>query len=143
MSDGTLVSNSSTNKLLNQGRNFNSSEGEGYNWTNNLLWRRKFRKPGRTLSVNFSNTLAQNERDGLTINELTIRRQNQQNWLENKTANYGLSLSYTEAIARDKILEFNYNHTDNRSSSDRRTFTEKPAERQLRDARSHTDQLLR
>ncbi len=125
-SDGTLVSSSSTNKLLNQGSNFNSSEGEGYNWTNNLLWRRKFRKPGRTLSVNFNNTLAQNSRDGRTINELTIRRQNQQNLLDNQTANYGLSLSFTEAIARDKILEFNYNHTDNRSSSNRRTFTRNP-----------------
>jgi hypothetical protein len=123
MSDGTLVSNSSTSKLLNQGRNFNSSEGKGYNWSNNLLWRRKFRKPGRTLSVNFSNTLAQNSRDGRTINDLSIRQQDQQNLLDNQTNNYSLSLSYTEAIARDKVLEFNYNHSDNSSSSDRRTFT--------------------
>jgi hypothetical protein len=126
MSDGTLVSNSS-NKIINQGHNFNSNEGEGYNWSNNLLWRRKFRKPGRTLSVNLSNTLSKNEREGLTVNKLSIRQQDQINSTENKTNNYGVTLSYTEAIARDKILEFNYNHTDNRSASDRKTFAKNRA----------------
>ncbi|HZH36708.1 MAG TPA: outer membrane beta-barrel protein, partial [Flavisolibacter sp.] len=120
-SDGTLITNSS-NKVINQGTNYTSNEGEGYNWSNNLLWRRKFRKRGRTLSVNLSNTLGNNERDGYTINNLSIRQQNQRNMTESNTTNYGVNLSFTEAIARDKILELNYNHTDNRSSSDRRTL---------------------
>lgn len=126
VSDGTLVSNSS-NKIINQGRNFNNSEGEGYTWNNTLLWRKRFRKPGRTLSVNLTNTLGRNEREGITINDLSIQQQNQMNMMDNKTANYGVTLSYTEAIARDKILEFNYNHTDNRSASDRRTFAKNTA----------------
>lgn len=122
ISDGTLLANSSNNKILNRGRNMSTNEGEGYNWSNNLLWRRKFRKPGRTLSLNLSNTLSNNDREGYTINNLSIRQQDQQNITENKTKNYGVTLSYTEAIARDKILEFNYNHTDNRSSTNRKTF---------------------
>jgi hypothetical protein len=122
MSDGTLLSNSSNNKLLNQGRNFNTNEGEGYNWSNNLLWRRKFRKPGRTLSVNVSNTLADNDREGYTINNLSIRQQDQMNSIRSETNNYSINASFTEAIARDKILELNYNHTDNRNRNDRRTF---------------------
>ena len=44
------------------------------------------------------------------------------NKTESSTNNYGLSISYTEAIARDKILEFNYSHNDNLSKSDRRTY---------------------
>ncbi len=121
-SEGTLSSNSSNNKLLNQGSNFNTNQGEGYNWSNNLLWRRKFRKPGRTLSVNLSNTLANNDREGYTINNLTVRQQDQMNAIESKTNNYSINASFTEALARDKILELNYNHTDNRNRNDRRTF---------------------
>lgn len=122
VSDGTLLSNSSNNKVLNQGRNFNTNEGEGYNWSNNLLWRRKFRKPGRTLSVNLSNTLADNNREGYTINNLSVRQQDQMNSIKSETNNFSINASFTEAIARDKILELNYNHTDNRNRNDRRTF---------------------
>ncbi|MDQ3277699.1 MAG: TonB-dependent receptor family protein, partial [Bacteroidota bacterium] len=127
LSDGTLVSNSSTNKLLNQGRSFNTNEGEGYNWNNNLLWRHKFRKLGRTLSVNLSNTLANNDREGFTISNLTVRQQDQMNVINNQTNNYSINASFTEAIARDKILELNYNHTDNRNRNDRRTYVKNMA----------------
>jgi hypothetical protein len=127
MSDGTLVSSSSTNKLLNQGRSFTTNEGEGYTWSNNLLWRRKFRKPGRTLSVNLSNTLGNNDREGFTINNLTVRQQDQMNLIDNQTNNYSVNASFTEAIARDKILELNYNHTDNRNKNDRRTYVKNRA----------------
>lgn len=121
-SDDTLLSNSSTSKILNQGRTINSNTGDGYNWSNNLLWRRKFRKPGRTFSVALTNTWSDNDRTAYTVNELSVLRSNQMSRTRSNTNNYGVSLSYTEAIARDKILEVNYNHTDNRSLSDRKTF---------------------
>lgn len=121
-SDASLLSNSSNSKILNQGRTVNDNEGDGYNWSNNLLWRRKFRRAGRTLSVALTNTWADNNRTANTLNDLTTHRFDQLSTTQNKTANYGLSVSYTEAIARDKILEFNYNHSDNRNESDRKTF---------------------
>jgi hypothetical protein len=121
-SDDTLLSNSSTGKILNQGRTTNANAGDGYNWSNNLLWRRKFRKPGRTFSVALTSTWSDNDREGYTLNNLTVLQSDQMNRTQSSTRNYGVSLSYTEALARDKILELNYNHGDNRSSSDRRTF---------------------
>jgi hypothetical protein len=121
-SNDTLMSNSSNGKILNQGRTINSNTGDGYNWSNNLLWRRKFRRAGRTLSVALTNTWADNDRMAYTLNDLTTQSYDQMSSTKNKTNNYGVSVSYTEAIARDKILELNYNHTDNRSESDRKTF---------------------
>lgn len=121
-SNDTLLSNSSNNKILNEGRTVTNNTGDGYNWSNNLLWRRRFRKPGRTLSVAFTNTWSDNDREGFTLNSLTVRQSDQMNRTDNSTRNYGVSLSYTEAIARDKILEFNYNHSDNRNATDRKTY---------------------
>ena len=120
-SNNTLISTGAT-KILNQGFTVNDNLGNGYNWSNNLLWRRKFRKAGRTLSVNLSNNLNSNDRKGVTVNELTVRKSDQMNNTESSTNNYGLTISYTEPIARDKILEFNYSRNDNHSRSDRRTF---------------------
>jgi hypothetical protein len=121
-SNDSLFSNSSSGKVLNQGRTVTTNDGDGYNWNNNLLWRRKFRRPGRTLSVALTNTWADNDRMAYMLNDLTSQRYDQMSSTKNKTVNYGVSVSYTEAIARDKILEFNYNHTDNRNESDRKTF---------------------
>ena len=138
--NNSLVSAGAT-KVLNQGQTFIENFGDGYNWSNNLLWRRKFRKPGRTLSVNLSNTLSNNNRQGFTINELTARKSDQMNKTESSTNNYGLSISYTEAIARDKILEFNYSHNDNLSKSDRRTYNKNLASGnydQIVDAQTNT-----
>jgi hypothetical protein len=41
---------------------------------------------------------------------------------ESNTNNYSAGFSYTEPIARDKVMEFNYTHNDNHSNSDRKTF---------------------
>jgi len=121
-SDDSLMKNSSNGKVLNQGRTVNNNTGDGYNWSNNLLWRKKFRKPGRTFSAALTNTWSSNDRTGYTLNQLSKLQSDQMSQTKSGTNNYALSLSYTEAIARDKILEFNYNHTDNRSTSDRSTF---------------------
>ncbi|HEU4633195.1 MAG TPA: outer membrane beta-barrel protein, partial [Flavisolibacter sp.] len=114
----------------NEGRTFNNSEGDGYNWTNNLIWRRRFRRAGRTLSVNLTSTLGQSQRDAYTMTNSKSYDQtgsareeiiNKLYTTDGKTKNYGVSMSYTEPLARDKILELNYSHNNNRSSSDRKT----------------------
>ncbi len=114
----------------NEGLTVNNSEGDGYNWANNLIWRRRFRKAGRTLSVNLSNTLGQSQRDAYTATNSKVyqpaggfqeKNINKLYTTDNQTNNYGVSLSYTEPIARDKVWELNYSHNNNRSRSDRKT----------------------
>ncbi len=53
--------------LLNAIRNVRENEGSGVNWVNNLIWRRRLNKIGRTLSVSLSNTYSENDREGYLI----------------------------------------------------------------------------
>ncbi|MGE5521132.1 MAG: outer membrane beta-barrel protein, partial [Candidatus Dadabacteria bacterium] len=133
-SDDTLMSDVSKLSGIyktNESRTMNNNTGNGYNWSNNLLWRLRFRKPGRTFSLNLNNTLSNNDRDGYSAIHSKYYNSAGYKWYErntdyetqssSETHNYGASISYTEPIARDKVLEVNYNHGDNRSLSDRIT----------------------
>ncbi len=47
---------------------------------------------------------------------------NQQTGQENGSESYGVSVSYTEPVGRDKMLEFNYAYNKNSSESDREVY---------------------
>jgi len=135
LSDDTTASYASKNGSqykTNDSRAFNESTGDGINWSNNLIWRKKFHQPGRTLSIAFSNTFGDNQRDGMnrSVNnfygsngsKLFDKIFDQKTDVGNKTNNYGATVSYTEPLAKDKVLEVNYSHNRNMSESDRKTF---------------------
>jgi hypothetical protein len=121
----------STSYMLNNVRNIRENEGEGLNWTNNLIWRRKLNRPGRTLSVSLSNTYNVSDREGYLTNNSNYFNNagvktrsglsRQQNLIDNKVNNVSANVSYTEPLARNKILELNYGYTRNASENDRRT----------------------
>lgn len=133
--DDTLMSaiqKASQSYRANESRNITNSLGDGYSWNNNLIWRRKFRRAGRTLSVNFSNTWSANDREryssihsrffnmgGAKYGEDIV---NNVNVTDSRNNSYTLALSYTEPISRDKIMEVNYSRSNNSSSSDRKTL---------------------
>jgi hypothetical protein len=116
----------------NESRSAKMSDGDGYNWTNNLIWRRKFRRPGRTFSLNLTNTLSESQRNAYSLLSAKYYTDagakwkdstaNNLNKTESGTNNYAVNLSYTEPLSRDKILEVNYNHSNNSSNSDRELF---------------------
>lgn len=116
---------------INEGSTLNRSSGEGYSWSDNLIWRKRFRKPGRTLSLSLSNTKGHSLRDVHTNTHSTYYNPDGLPWrvedlqkayhTESGTDNKAILLSYTEPLAPDKLLELNYGHTDNRSQSDRQT----------------------
>lgn len=122
----------SGNYKLSESRSTVNNTGSGVNWSNNLLWRKRFQKAGRTLSVNFNHMLGRNEIDGFNNSVLSDYHPsgakvkdsafNQNNKRNNKTDLYGLSFSYTEPIGRDKIWELNYAYSSNNSESDRETY---------------------
>ena len=110
----------------------NSGNGSGYNWVNNLIWRKKFRRAGRTVAVTVNNTMSNSKRDsysdfiGEFYNPTGVKwRTSNRNTLtdaDNETRNFGAAFSYTEPLARDKILEVNYQHNSNRNVSEKRTY---------------------
>ena len=116
---------------VNDSRSVRNNTGSGLNWTNNLTYRHKLAKRGRTFSLTLSNTYNNSDRDGMTnsrIGRFTngIKTSdsiiNQINTQVNQIRNYGVGFSYTEPLARDKVLEFNYNYNNNRNESDREVF---------------------
>ncbi len=108
-----------------------NNTGSGFSWTNDITYRRKFRKRGRSFSVNLTNTYNTTDRDALYISRIgnfkdgekaSEQKINQKTIQENGTENYGVSVSYTEPIARDKVLEFNYAYNKNSNESDREVY---------------------
>jgi hypothetical protein len=115
----------------NDNHTINNSSGMGYNLNNNLLWKKKFNRIGRTFSVNLLNILNTSNRDNYNVNNSRFYNSNgfayrQRNTdykinSNNQTNNRTLNLSYTEPISRNKFLEFNYTYNHNRNTSDRKT----------------------
>lgn len=110
----------------------NTNVRDGLNAGNNLLYRRRFQKIGRTFTLGWNNTYGESESEGYNRSPIYFFKpdgssqgglnQNQQNLQETFTRNNVLSTSYTEPLAANKILELNYAYTLNKNTSDRRTF---------------------
>ncbi len=128
----TYSSNPDLAYLAQTGKTSNTNERDGFNWNNNLLFRKKFKKTGRTITIGWNNSTGNSESLGYTISPLTFYKpdgsslpgfsQNRQNNQETKTNNNTYSVSYTEPVGLNKLLEFNYAHSNNYSQSDRSTF---------------------
>jgi hypothetical protein len=109
----------------------NSNTRNGYNLTNNFLFRHKFGKVGRTFTLGWNNTLGDSKSNGLTFSDNEFYRQDgsvfrtllqdQQNNQQTTTSNNVLSTSYTEPFGLNKLLEINYAFTNNVSTSDKET----------------------
>ena len=118
--------------LAIKGRSTNTNERNGVNIGNNFLFRHKFGKTGRTLTLGWNNTLGNSQSHGLTFSDNEFFRpdgsvavsfiQNQQNKQKTNTNNNVFSTSYTEPIGLNKLLEFNYAYTHNVSESNKQTY---------------------
>ena len=115
--------------LLNQNLTDYGLTGNGMNGSSNLLLMRKFRRDGRTFSVNLNTML--NGQDTRGINKATntffgqgtgqdrVSRINQQNEQDNNAWTNNLTLSFTEPLSLSKKLEVRYNYTSNQNLSSR------------------------
>jgi hypothetical protein len=114
------------------GNSQRSSERDGWTFSNNALYRHRFNKAGRTITVGWTNSLNDSKGDGNntspyyyyntdgTLNH--IRNQQQENDQTTHSNNNTISTSFTEMFGTNKILELNYAYTDNKSTSDRNTY---------------------
>ncbi|MEO7924332.1 MAG: outer membrane beta-barrel family protein [Chitinophagaceae bacterium] len=110
-------------------RNKNTNERNGFNLGNNFLFRHKFGKTGRTVTLGLNNTIGRSTSNGLTFSDndffnpggtlFTSIVQNQESRQKTTTNNNVISTSYTEPFGLNKLLELNYAYTNNRSTSDR------------------------
>lgn len=121
-------------QLLNTNRTNNTSENNGFNFSGELLFRHRFAKNGRTLSLNLGETIS--DRTGLSSQYSksqyfsprdTIQIVNQQTNSSTNSNRLSAGVSYTEPIGKTGQLQFDHNISYNLSSSDKKVnaFDEK------------------
>lgn len=113
---------------LSSTRNISDATTEGYNLSNNLVYRYKFDKKGRTLSTTVFT--AWNKRDQLSeliaANRDFIR--DIRDTLEQETIglsdgfNYRTTVQFTEALNDKSLLTLSYQVGNNKTSADQQTF---------------------
>ncbi|HZF65646.1 MAG TPA: TonB-dependent receptor, partial [Chitinophagaceae bacterium] len=113
---------------LNDSRTIREQRGAGTFLTNNLTYRKRFAKGGRTFSITLTNTNNNMQKSGQTdarmgryvngskASDSLIR---QKNSIHHQASSRGASISYTEPVAPDKFVEINYQHTYDGNLSDR------------------------
>ncbi len=109
----------------------NTNERDGFNMGNNFLFRHKFGKTGRTITLGWTNTTGTSKSTGFTYsdNEFFLpsgslyraQLQDQDNHQKTTTHNNVLSTSYTEPVGLNKLIEVNYAYTNNKSTSNKQT----------------------
>lgn len=129
-------SNTNSGKItsLNDSKSNSNSRNNGMNGSGELLLRHRFKKAGRSMSVNF--TLGGNDNNGSGSSYTTQISYRQppilpalrfdtidQKFTSTATGtNFSTNLSYTEPIAKYQLLEFGYNYGNNATTSSRKTF---------------------
>ncbi|MCX6256639.1 MAG: TonB-dependent receptor [Bacteroidia bacterium] len=118
----------SVDALLSQMNTGTHSQYTGYSLNNSLLFRHKFQKKGRTVSLNISSAF-NNKTGSSSQNSITEYYQpidtviiNQVGDLNSWNYSYSASLNYTEPIGAKGQLQLNYYPSYGHSNSDKRTL---------------------
>lgn len=123
---------SSQNQPLSRNQTDYGTDGTGFNGFGNLLLMRRFRRDGRSLSLNYNGLRFGQNTTGLNraTNEFfapqtgTLARTdrlNQQSLQDAHTANNTLTLSYVEPLSLSRKLEVRYGYLANGNRSERET----------------------
>lgn len=105
----------------------------GLNLNNELLFRHRFKKFGRTFTLGYKNAVNNSDGDGKTFSPLTyydptgsvdsVLQRDFLSWQHTRSNNNVISTSYTEPIGTNKVLEANYAYTNNLSTSEREAYS--------------------
>jgi len=118
----------------NEGTTASLSDSKAPNINGNILFNHRFKKRGRTLSLNLNAGTSSNESDEDYENLSTIYRPTgtitdslyQKILQDNTTDNTGLRASYIEPLNKKQSLEFNYAYNRQVTGNDRENYTVNP-----------------
>lgn len=121
-----------TGKPGTSGNSVNESNNKGYNFRNDILFRKKFRRAGRTLSLSLQNNLNASDGDGSLFSANTYRNTsgtvirtdsiNQHNNNSSDLNGYTAKLVYTEPIFKRSLLEFSVTKSNTVSTAQKTTY---------------------
>ena len=116
--------------LVTRNDRFSNNKSENNNLTSTLLWRRKFKKLARTLSVNADLSWNQSKNDGLLLSRTEFYNHgvfarydsiDQQNIRNTEGKSLTAKIAYTEPLVKDTYLEFSYTFNYYNNENDRVT----------------------
>lgn len=110
----------------------NEANSHGYNFKNDVLFRKKFHRAGRTLSLSLQNKLNASDGDGSLTSANTYRNPlgtvtrsdsiQQHNTNSSDLNSYTARLVYTEPLFKRSLLEFSLAKSDGRSTAQKTTY---------------------
>ena len=116
----------------NNGFSNNYSTSDGYNFSGTALFRKKFKKRGRTFSFSLGTTLNNSDGEGEleSVNQFYNRSGvlakidsiNQRSYSESEVRGYNTRAVYTEPILKKSLLELSLSKNETRSVSDKITY---------------------
>ena len=119
-------------KLSNNGFNRSLSNSTSYNFRNDLLFRKKFRRRGRTFSLSLQTSLNNSETDGSlrSVTEFLARNGggtfvdtiNQQIINESDLRGYTGRMVYTEPLFKRSLMEFSVGKSQNSNTAQKVTY---------------------
>ena len=127
---------SSDNKLINESDRTTINNDDHKNFNTSMLWRKKFAKKGRTISVNAELTFTDKKENGFLLaknqffdkNGNIIRLDNIDQRKENIQTGSSINsnFTYTEPLWKNTFLILNYRLNINRNDAERNTFNKDP-----------------
>lgn len=141
---GSLVNTQNTNRFLgqaiseegiviNESNRTTTGNDQNNNLNNSLLWRKRFRKPGRSISANGDFNFGQRTDNGFLFAQndfynaagTLIKQQSvdQRKANNQATGTYNTLVTYTEPLWKNTFLVMNYRLNLNRNDAERNTFS--------------------
>ncbi|MEQ1675469.1 MAG: outer membrane beta-barrel protein [Chitinophagaceae bacterium] len=118
--------------MTNEGFSNTTSATKGYNFRNDIIWRKKFARKGRTFSLSLQTSLNESDGDGSlsSINSFydpggSLLKKDTLNQLSTTKADlkgYNARAVYTEPIWKRSLLEFSVGKSNTKSTSQKQTW---------------------
>ena len=119
------------NTLTNEGFSNNTASNKGYNFKNDIIWRKKFARKGRTFSLTLQTSLNESKGDGAlsSINSFynpngSLNKRDTLNQVSTSRGDlrgYNLKAVYTEPLWKRSLLEFSLGRNDSKSTAEKIT----------------------
>lgn len=117
---------------VNQSHRNTSSESDEASFNSSILWRKKFKKAGRTISARVEQKFNDNDSEGYldAVNDYyntngdiyQVDTINQRKYNHSKLFTLNAKVTYTEPLGKNNFLEVNYGYSNTTSSADRTTY---------------------
>ena len=116
----------------NKGYSKNYGDNNNHNIGTRLLWRQKFDRPGRTMSLSINLNFSNNESDGFNYSRTDFFKNNlidstavvDQHFLsKSSTSTYAARLSYIEPLGKNYFVETAYRFTNKVTDSEKNTYS--------------------